>query len=575
MEQAVRAGSVDDLQREGRLLTKVGSLPVLVVWHDGRAYAIEDRCPHLGFPLHQGTVEAGLVTCHWHHARFDLASGCTLDPWADDAIGFDVALEDGRRPRGRPARGRSGRPAAAAAARRASSRASPWSWPRPRSGSWSRVVRSDIVGTALDFGTTYRDEGWGSGLTVLVAMANLLPALDPADRPLALVHALAFVSRDTRGRAPRFPEPALGDGGHDLDQVGRWYRRFVETRSSDAAERSLATIVHERRPGRRGAGHVRGRHRPRLHRRGAHARLHEQGLRGACASSVTRQRGRRHLARPPDLRRRPQRGERRVEPPPRPRRAWSPAPRPSCRPRWPRVRWRRHAVSVDVPKLAWTLLEDDPERRRRGVLDAVRAGAHARGARPGPGLTPPRCASPASTSTTTPATGTASTTPSRPRTRSTRPWAASRRPSCSGASSTARCAVYLDRFLNVPAARLPPGDARRTLDELAACWDVQGAVDEAGQPAYGFLQSGGRREALIAALGHALIQEDAGFHWFQVVEAGARQAMAWPEGSEESALILTGVARFLAAHTPTRRELATVVRTAARLRRGEALYAEA
>ena len=94
------------------------------------------------------------------------------------------------------------------------------------------------------------------------------------------------------------------------------------------------------------------------------------------------------------------------------------------------------------------------------------------------------------------------------------------------------------------------------------------------RPAYGYLHGGGRREELIAALGHALVQEDAGFHWFQVVEAGSRQAMAWPEGSEESALILTGVARFLAAHTPTRRELATVVRTAARLRRGEALYAD-
>ena len=44
----------------------------------------------MGFPLHQGTVESGLVTCHWHHARFDLASGCTLDPFADDARGFDV-----------------------------------------------------------------------------------------------------------------------------------------------------------------------------------------------------------------------------------------------------------------------------------------------------------------------------------------------------------------------------------------------------------------------------------------------------------------------------------------------------
>ena len=89
---SAEAGSLADLKREGRLLCKVGSLPVVVFWHEGRALAIEDRCPHLGFPLHQGTVEAGLLTCHWHHARFDLVSGCTLDPWADDAQGFDVEI---------------------------------------------------------------------------------------------------------------------------------------------------------------------------------------------------------------------------------------------------------------------------------------------------------------------------------------------------------------------------------------------------------------------------------------------------------------------------------------------------
>jgi hypothetical protein len=131
--------------------------------------------------------------------------------------------------------------------------------------------------------------------------------------------------------------------------------------------------------------------------------------------------------------------------------------------------------------------------------------------------------------------------------------------------------IYLDRFLNVPAARLPHAD-HGTLDELAACFEVQGKVDEAGNAAYGFLQSGGRRADLIAALAHALLAEDAEFHWFQVVEAGVRQAHAWPEGSEESALVLTGLARFLSAHTPTRRELPTVVRIATRLRRGEALY---
>jgi len=128
----------------------------------------------------------------------------------------------------------------------------------------------------------------------------------------------------------------------------------------------------------------------------------------------------------------------------------------------------------------------------------------------------------------------------------------------------------------VPAARLPsmsePVTLPVSLGDLAACWDVQGEVDRAGAIAYGFVRGGGSRAELIAALGRALLAEDAGFHWYQVYEAGVRQAQAWPEGSEESALILAAVARFLAAHTPTRRELPTVVRTAARLRRGDLVH---
>jgi hypothetical protein len=75
-------------------------------------------------------------------------------------------------------------------------------------------------------------------------------------------------------------------------------------------------------------------------------------------------------------------------------------------------------------------------------------------------------------------------------------------------------------------------------------------------------------------LGGALLAEDAGFHWFQTVEAAVRQSEAWPAAAEEGALLLAGAARFLAAHTPTRRELPQVVRIAQRLRRGEALYEE-
>src|SRR5439155_14559205 len=80
------------------------------------------------------------------------------------------------------------------------------------------------------------------GLTVLTAMANVLPPLDPADRPRALVAGLAFVSRDTRGRPPRFPLAPLLDGP-PADRLEAWYRRFVETRSADAAERTLATAI--------------------------------------------------------------------------------------------------------------------------------------------------------------------------------------------------------------------------------------------------------------------------------------------------------------------------------------------
>ena len=42
---------------KGCLTGKVGSQPVCVFWSDGRAYAVDDRCPHMGFPLHRGTVE--------------------------------------------------------------------------------------------------------------------------------------------------------------------------------------------------------------------------------------------------------------------------------------------------------------------------------------------------------------------------------------------------------------------------------------------------------------------------------------------------------------------------------------
>jgi hypothetical protein len=131
--------------------------------------------------------------------------------------------------------------------------------------------------------------------------------------------------------------------------------------------------------------------------------------------------------------------------------------------------------------------------------------------------------------------------------------------------------VYLDRFLNVPAARLPDAQTG-DLADLDRRWEIQGAVDRAGNVAAGYLRGGGDPAMLIAALGHALLREDAEFHWYQVFEAAVAEYHLWPAGSEEGVLILAGLARFLAAHTPTRRELSRVVDIATRLRRGEDLF---
>ena len=93
MGDRVTIGTLEELRRAGCLTGKAGTQPICVFWSDGAAFAVDDRCPHMGFPLHRGTVESGLVTCHWHHARFDLSSGGTLDPWADDVRAYPVEID--------------------------------------------------------------------------------------------------------------------------------------------------------------------------------------------------------------------------------------------------------------------------------------------------------------------------------------------------------------------------------------------------------------------------------------------------------------------------------------------------
>src|SRR5215211_3365287 len=89
----VRAASLAELRAAGRLVVHLDG-HVLCLFADGEeVHAVDNRCPHMGFPLHRGTVCDGILTCHWHHARFDLATGGTFDRFADELRRFPVSVE--------------------------------------------------------------------------------------------------------------------------------------------------------------------------------------------------------------------------------------------------------------------------------------------------------------------------------------------------------------------------------------------------------------------------------------------------------------------------------------------------
>jgi hypothetical protein len=140
----------------------------------------------------------------------------------------------------------------------------------------------------------------------------------------------------------------------------------------------------------------------------------------------------------------------------------------------------------------------------------------------------------------------------------------------------AAMSVHLDRFLNVPATRLPEpesqdADPEELLGGLRDLLDRQQHVDEAGQLVASFLGAGGDPNRLVAELGACLLREDRNFHTIQCVEAGIRQHELLG-GTEEAGLPLLAAARYLAAHASTARSQRQTYEIARRLHRGERVY---
>jgi nitrite reductase/ring-hydroxylating ferredoxin subunit len=61
-----RVADLDALP-EGRVMTVVaGSKSICLTRHDGRWGALDNRCPHQGGPLGEGSIENGWLRCPWH-----------------------------------------------------------------------------------------------------------------------------------------------------------------------------------------------------------------------------------------------------------------------------------------------------------------------------------------------------------------------------------------------------------------------------------------------------------------------------------------------------------------------------
>jgi nitrite reductase/ring-hydroxylating ferredoxin subunit len=564
--QRKRAASLEELRQAERLVVHLEGHTICLLADGGEVYAVDNRCPHMGFPLHRGSVSDGILTCHWHHARFDLCTGGTFDEWADDLRRFPVEVEgddvyvDLRLP-GDPVAHQRQRlydglrrniPLVLAKAAIAVAEADP-------SG-------ADAFRAGLEFGTLRRGGGWFRGLTTLTCLMNLVPRLDRAERAAALYHGLADVASDSAMEPPRFPLDPL-PGEVEPERLGRWFRGFIEVRDADGGERAIVSAVRSGASPQELADMLFAAATDHRYLDGGHTldfvnkaleALDTAGWERAEAvlASLTPQLAFAERMEEANSWRNPVDLVALLEA------AFEELPDALAG----RGTWS------DRPGLVQVVLNGEPQEILDALLAALRGGA-----------TEVDLASAVSFA--------AATRIARfPTSNEFGDWDTalhtftfanaveqglrrSPSPELVRGVLDAAMSVHLDRFLNVPAARLPEPEGDAQLSDLPDLLDGQQHVDEAGQLVASYLAVGDP-EALIAALGACLLREDRNFHTIQCVEAAVRQHELL-RGTDEAGLPLIAAARYLAAHAPTARAQRQTYEIARRLHRGEKVYEDA
>lgn len=75
---------------------QLGTEKIVLANVDGDLYALQDRCSHADFPLHDGFLEGTELECIHHGAKFDVCSGRALSlPAIRPVKAYEVELRDG------------------------------------------------------------------------------------------------------------------------------------------------------------------------------------------------------------------------------------------------------------------------------------------------------------------------------------------------------------------------------------------------------------------------------------------------------------------------------------------------
>ena len=66
---------LSELPTDRGTCVRVGERSVGLYRVGERVFAMDDACPHAGFPLHEGRLEDGIVTCNGHGWEYDVDTG--------------------------------------------------------------------------------------------------------------------------------------------------------------------------------------------------------------------------------------------------------------------------------------------------------------------------------------------------------------------------------------------------------------------------------------------------------------------------------------------------------------------